>query len=224
MANERMDADFMVSNEKTVDYTAQNIYLTGNTFGDKTKNVWLIFHGIGYLSKYFMKYFDSLDPEENYLVIPQAPSKYYLKNDYKYVGASWLTKENTQMEIDNVLRYLDAVFEAENILPSVNLVVFGFSQGVSIASRWLAHTKVRCKELILYAGGIPNELTPKDFDFIDWNFTSIKMVYGSQDAYLLPERLKLEKTKIEKLFKGHAQLVTFEGGHEMKPELLPTLI
>ena len=70
----------MSNKEKTVSYTTQNTYLTQNKLGPKTKNVWLVFHGIGYLSRYFVKYFNGLDPEENYIIVPQAPSKYYLKN------------------------------------------------------------------------------------------------------------------------------------------------
>src|SRR5690606_30980184 len=94
----------MSQDEKTVAYTTENIYLTLNTITAKTKNVWLVFHGIGYLSRYFVNYFKDMDPTENYIIVPQAPSKYYLKDEYKYVGASWLTKENTAMEIQNVFR------------------------------------------------------------------------------------------------------------------------
>ena len=214
----------MVSQERSVSYKTENIYLTLNTLTSKTKNVWLAFHGIGYLSRYFSKYFDGLDATENYIIIPQAPSKYYLDNQYKYVGASWLTREYTNLEIANVLNYVDAVFEAEKIPADLNLILFGFSQGVSIATRWLVHRKIQCKSLILFAGGIPNELTKADFDFLDWNRTSVKIVYGNRDRYLNEERMKKERVKAETLFQGHAEMVVFDGAHEMKPEMLPSLI
>ena len=83
----------------------ENTYETLNDFTDETKNVWIVFHGIGYLSKYFLKYFDELNPLDNYIIAPQAPSKYYLNSSYKHVGASWLTKENTETEINNNLNY-----------------------------------------------------------------------------------------------------------------------
>ena len=35
--------------------------------------------------------------------------------DYRKVGSSWLTKENTKIETGNVLRYVDAVVNAEDI-------------------------------------------------------------------------------------------------------------
>lgn len=214
----------MSNTEKTVTYTTENTYLTQNELTPKTKNVWLVFHGIGYLSRYFVKYFNGLDAEEDYIIVPQAPSKYYLKNEYKYVGASWLTKENTQTEIKNVLNYIDAVLEAEEIPENVNLMLFGFSQGVSVATRWLASKKANCKLVALYAGGIPNELTAKDFEFLDFDSTDIKIIYGDQDQYLTPDRLKSEKVKIDKLFKGYAETITFKGGHEVKPEIIEGLI
>ncbi|MDF0716475.1 esterase [Muricauda sp. 334s03] len=214
----------MSNTEKTVTYTTENTYLTHNELTPKTKNVWLVFHGIGYLSRYFVKYFNGLDAEKNYIIVPQAPSKYYLKNEYKYVGASWLTKENTATEIKNVLNYIDAVLEAENLPENVNLMLFGFSQGVSVATRWLASKKANCKLVTLYAGGIPNELTTDDFGFLDYDATTIKIIYGDQDQYLTPDRLEGEKIKIDKLFQGNAETVTFKGGHEVKPEIIEGLI
>jgi predicted esterase len=210
--------------EKTVTYSTENTYLTQNELTSKTKNVWLIFHGIGYLSRYFVKYFEGLDTEENYLIVPQAPSKYYLKNEYKYVGASWLTKENTAIEVNNVLNYIDAVLEAEHIPEHVNLILFGFSQGVSVATRWLAGKKFRCKLVVLYAGGIPNELTASDFNFLDFTTTQIKIIYGDQDEFLTPDRLKGEKVKIDSLFQGLAEIITFKGGHDVKPEIIEKLL
>lgn len=209
--------------EKTVTYTSQNTYLTQNQLTSKTKNVWLVFHGIGYLSRYFVKYFNGLDPEENYIIVPQAPSKYYLKNEYKYVGASWLTKENTAIEVTNVLNYIDAVLNGENIPKNVNLVLFGFSQGVSVATRWLAKKKPNCRLVALYAGGVPNELKPEDFDFMDFESTKIKIVYGDEDEFLTPDRLKGEKIKIDLLFQNKAETQVFNGGHEVKPEIIESL-
>ena len=124
--------------KKTVGYTTVNSYETLNRLSAKPTHIWVVFHGIGYVSRYFLKYCKTLDPETNYVVAPQAPAKYYLNDSYRYVGASWLTKEDTHQEITNVNRYLDAVFENEQWPANARLVVFGFSQGVSIALRWLA--------------------------------------------------------------------------------------
>ena len=210
--------------EKQVSYNTTNTYETLNTLSKKTKNIWIVLHGIGYLSRYFIKYFDELNPEENYIIAPQAPSKYYLKNEYKHVGASWLTKENTSTETKNVVFYLNAVLKAEKIPEDCKLLIFGFSQGVSIASRWVASEKIKCDSLVLYAGGIPDELTSEEFTFLEKNNTQVTVLAGDKDEYINEERLKKESKKIEILFHGRAKQIIFDGGHEVKKELIHQLI
>ena len=210
--------------EKQVVYKTTNTYETLNVLSEKTKNIWIVLHGIGYLSKYFVKYFEELNPEENYIIAPQAPSKYYLKNEYRHVGASWLTKENTLTETQNVITYLNAVRAAENFPEQCRFLVFGFSQGVSIVARWVATEKIKCDDLVLYAGGIPNELTPENFSFLKENNTQVTVLVGDRDQYITEERLKQESEKIQKLFHGRAKQIIFEGGHEVKKELIHKLI
>ncbi|MEJ2113731.1 MAG: esterase, partial [Flavobacteriaceae bacterium] len=139
----------MNSTEKEISYNITNTYSTLNTITAKTNNVWFVCHGIDYLSRYFLKYFKDLDPAENYIIAPQASSKHYLGNNYKHVGASWLTKENTVAEIDNVMRNFDAIFEAEHIPRNANLIVLGYSQGVSVALRYIAKRKLKCSHLVM---------------------------------------------------------------------------
>jgi predicted esterase len=153
----------MTSKEKKVTYTIANSYSTLNELTENTKRVWIVFHGIGHLSTYFLRYFNELPSEENYIVAPQAQSKYYLNNSYTHVGACWLTKNNTKEGIDNVLHYIDTVYKNEEIPEHCELIVLGFSQGVSIAARWVAKRKINCKHLVLYAGSLPQELTQSDF-------------------------------------------------------------
>ncbi len=214
----------MDSQEKQVSYTTTNTYETLNELTDKTQNIWIVLHGIGFLSRYFLKYFDELPPEENYIIAPQAPSKYYLKNEYRHVGASWLTKENTSLETENVIAYLDAVLDSEKLPEGKQFILFGFSQGVSIATRWLAKRQLHCDHLVLYAGGIPNELTAHNFHFLQSNKIKVTVLVGNKDEYLTEDRLKEESKKIDSLFHGKAEQRIFEGGHELKKELINQLI
>lgn len=204
-----------MSIKKDVIYTSKNTYSTLNSFTEKTKNVWIAFHGLGYLSHYFINYFKTLNPEENYIVVPQAPSKYYQDKTFTHVGASWLTRVDTEMEIENVLNYVDAVFEKESIREIPNLVVMGYSQGVSIASRWVARRKIACDKLILHSGGIPNELKPTDFDFLPQQ-TPVIYLYGNKDPYITEARKTEEELKGNKLFGNRLKIEVFEGVHEVR--------
>ncbi len=208
--------------EKQVSYETVNSYSTLNNYTEKTKNVWVVFHGIGYLSRYFLKYFKDLDPEENYIIAPQAPSKYYLSNEYRHVGASWLTKEHTEAEIENVLNYLEEVYTAEALQNKPNLILLGYSQGVSVATRWVARNKVECSQLVLCSGGLPPELSPEDFQFL--TKTRVKMIYGTKDEYLNEEKLKIEHKRAKLLFKDKLEITSFEGGHEMNVQIIKKLV
>jgi len=211
----------MNSTEKEIYYTINNSYSTLNKYTSDTKNVWFVCHGMGYLSRYFLKYFKGLDPVQNYIIAPQAQSKYYISPKFKHVGASWLTKENTTKETDNIMTYFDAIFEYENISDAKNLIVLGYSQGVSVAMRYVAKRQLQCAQLVLHSGGIPKELKKKDFEFFKGQ---TKLIYGTQDEYLNDERMALEFSKANALFNDNLQIIPFEGPHVVNIDLIQNLI
>ncbi|WP_010230727.1 alpha/beta hydrolase [Gillisia marina] len=212
----------MNTTEKQVSYKITNTYTTLNERTSKTKNLWIVFHGIGYLSKYFLKYFKGLDAKENYIIAPQAASKYYLNGKYTHVGASWFTKDNTQQEVENAMNYLDEVFQAEDLYSETNLIVLGYSQGVSVATRWVSKRKINCSQLILCSGGLPKELKPEDFNHLIES--KVTMIYGSNDPYMDEKRLKNEQIHALKLFPDNLSIIPFEGVHEMKPSIIESLV
>ena len=213
----------MNTSEKEVFYTTTNSYATLNKLTNKTKNVWFVCHGIGYLSRYFLKYFDQLNADENYIIAPQAQSKYYLDSQYKHVGASWLTKENTIKETENVMCYFDAVLEAENISSDMNVIILGYSQGVSVVTRYVAKRKFRCDQMVLLSGGIPKELDNHDFKFLEGK-TKVSLIYGIQDEYLNEEFMVDARKRFYKLFGNTASIITFDGKHEVKKEAINQII
>ena len=208
-------------NEKEVSYTTSNSYSTLHERSEKTKNVWVVFHGIGYLSRYFLKYFRHLNHEENYLIAPQAPSKYYLNGKYEHVGSSWATRENTEAEMHNVMSYLDEIYEKEGLKNAKNLILFGYSQGVSVASRWVARRKLNPAQLILHSGRIPQEIEPQDLQHLQKCRTSF--VYGTEDPFINKDFLQTEKERLKMLFPEGLQFLPFDGGHEVNKELIQKL-
>ena len=210
--------------EKEISYQTTNSYSTLNQLTSKTKNVWFVCHGMGYLSRYFINYFKELNTDENYIIAPQAQSKYYIPPKLKHVGASWLTKENTLKETENVVRYFDAVFESEAIPNHLKLIVLGYSQGVSVALRYIAKRKIHCSQIVIMSGGIPKELVAEDFNFLSTT-TKLSMCYGTNDEYLDEDRILNEKNRVFELF-GHLDLkiIPFEGTHEVKTELINNVV
>ena len=208
----------MGASEKRVSYQNTNSYSSLNSLTENTKNVWFACHGLGYLSRYFIRYFDHLDEVENYIVSPQAPSKYYQGKDFRHVGANWLTRENTQEDTKNLLNYLDAVFENEGISGDKKLILFGYSQGVSVVTRWMASRKIEADALVVHSGGIPKELVPKDFEFL--KETKVFLLYGTEDEYLTENRIAEETERAKSLFGKNLKILPFEGKHEVSRELI----
>ncbi|MFT7050349.1 MAG: putative esterase [Psychroserpens sp.] len=211
----------MNSTEKEISYHISNSYSTLNELTSLTKNVWFVCHGMGYLSKYFLKYFKDLNPIENYIIAPQAQSKYYITPKFKHVGASWLTRENTKMETNNIIAYFDSIFKHEQITQDKNLIILGYSQGVSVAMRYIAKRQLQCSQLVLLSGGIPKELKKEDFRFFKGK---TKLIYGINDEYLQKERMTQEQQKAEMLFGNKLEIIPFEGVHEVNTEIINQLV
>ncbi|MFP4845907.1 alpha/beta hydrolase [Winogradskyella sp. PE311] len=212
----------MNTQEKEITYNTSNSYSTLNTLTERTKTVWLVCHGMGYLSRYFLRYFKDLNTDENYIIAPQAPNKYYIQPKM-HVGANWLTRDETEAGMENILNYFDAIFESENIPNNLNLIVFGYSQGVSVAMRYIAKRQLQCSQLVLHSGGIPKELLAKDFEYLS-NSTKVTLIYGTDDQYLDEERLKLESKRATELFGNKVMVRPFEGKHVVNVNYINDLV
>lgn len=207
--------------KKKISYTTENSYHTQGQYDKKTDTVWIVFHGMGYLSKYFIRYFKEL-PSSHYVICPQAPSKYYQGTQFKHVGASWLTREDTKVETTNVINYVDAVFNSEIPTTPKKLIILGYSQGVSIATRWIATRKIQCDHLILHSGGIPVELKQEDFSYMN-NNTKVTYLYGDRDQYITKARKTEEHLKGTKLFGEKLETIVFKGTHEVNTMYINSL-
>src|SRR5690625_1013675 len=211
-----------MSLEKNSFLPSKSTYKTLNSLTDKTQNIWMVFHGMGYLSRYFIRYFKVLDPETNYIIAPQAPSKYYQDKTFKHVGASWLTRENTKLETENVLAFVQSVWKQEiKNAYDYRVFVLGYSQGVSIATRWIAKQKIDCHQLILHSGGIPEELKREDFEHLSKD-CKVLYLYGDKDPYITEARKTEEQVKGDKLL-HEIKIEVLDGKHEVYPEIFPSL-
>jgi len=212
----------MNSQEKEISYISTNSYSTLNTLTERTKTVWLVCHGMGYMSRYFLKYFKGLNAEDNYIIAPQAPSKFYIQPKM-HVGANWLTRDNTEAGMENIVNYIDAVLEVEKIPEGVHLIVFGYSQGVSVAMRYMAKRQLQCDQLVLHSGGIPKELTAKDYKYLSKD-TKVKLMYGTEDEYLDEQRIVLESARATDLFGDKVSFMPFKGTHVVNVEFIEKLV
>ena len=208
-----------MSMEKEVSFKTNKTYSTLNTI-DKNQNIWFACHGIGQLSHYFLNNFLNIPKEKNYIIAPQAPSKYYHSTQTKRVGACWLTKENTQIEQHNIFRYFDEILNQEK--PVIPNIFMGFSQGVSVMLRYLVYKKLNVNDIVIMSGKIPEELKESDFNFLSKK-TKVWLSYGLSDPLLNNKLIDIEINKSRQLFGKRLNIMAFDGKHEIDQELILNL-
>jgi len=199
-------------------------YHTLGASAAEAEEVWFVLHGYGQLSAHFIRHFAAIDDGRRRFIAPEALSRCYLRLGEPRIGAVWMTREDRLHEIEDYVRYLDAlygqVFE-EIDRDAVTVQVLGFSQGTATATRWLALGNARIDHLILWAGDVANDL---DLDAHRDAFARARpvMVVGTEDQYITPERMAQEEARL----KTHAipyTLHTFEGDHRLDAETLRRL-
>jgi len=207
-------------NEQYLDVSLKASFYTQNELTEKTKRIWLVFHGYGQLSRYLIRKFKGLDPEGNYIIAPQGLSKFYLEGFSGRVGASWMTKEDRLTDIENQFRYVDAVLDQHQIdWEKHQLVYFGFSQGVATMCRYAAHSKLPFQKMILWAGTFPPDLERSDFGFLTGN-EKASYYTGFQDPFFKPGMKEEQLSRIQNAMALEANVIEFEGKHEVLADLV----
>jgi len=193
------------------------------------REVWFVLHGHGQLAGYFIRHFAVLADGTRMVVAPEALNRFYLEHTswegsgQARVGATWMTREDRLFEIDDYIRYLDALRHDVHVKlggRDVRVVLLGFSQGVATAFRWAAHGRVRPDLLVAWAGTIPAELDENTIAPL--RETRVVRVLGDHDEMAAPDVVAAEDERFARLALD-AELVRFDGGHELNAEVLRSL-
>lgn len=179
--------------------------------------MWFVLHGYGQLAARFLRHFAPLDDGTRLIVAPEGLSRFYLTEDpaERRVGATWMTKEDRLAEIEDYVRYLDAVYE--DCMRSINraqikITVLGFSQGATTACRWTALGASTIDRLIVWGGEVPPDVElPRS--------VRVSLVYGSRDEYFTPKVITATETRLRAREVPY-DLVPFDGGHEIDASVL----
>ena len=210
--------------------TARYYVVGGTESDDGVRDLWIVCHGYGQLAGTFVAPFEKLATAWRRIVAPEALSRFYLDATRKpgdaepRVGATWMTREDREREIDDQVSYLDAL--VDRVRPGrggrgVRLRVLGFSQGVATVVRWVDRGRVRADEIILWAGSFP-----PDVDLVAFaariGTAPVVLVVGTRDE--LAPWAAADVTVGRLVDAGvAARLVTFHGGHRLDDATLASL-
>lgn len=185
---------------------------------EHANDVWFVCHGYGQLAARFLERFRALESPERCIVAPEALSRFYLSESpaERRVGASWMTKEDRLHEIEDYVRYLDAVYT--QVSPARKRVTaFGFSQGTATVCRWATLGSSRIDRLILWGGEVP-----PDLDLERLRVTKLTLVYGTRDEFFTPKVVAANETRLRDRAVPY-ELMSFAGGHAIDEETLKRL-
>lgn len=193
-------------------------YFTLGTLHSKTPAVWLVCHGYGQLASYFIRHFQPLTEAGHYVIAPEGLSRFYLQGFSGRVGASWMTKEDRQTDIDNYVQYLSDVYQAATNGTDIPLHLLGFSQGVATISRWALLSGVPFQQLVLWAGVFPPDL-PIELPTAVLTKRKVSVVYGTSDPFL--EQARIEEQLLLLKSRGITpEVISFDGKHEISESVL----
>jgi len=193
--------------------------------------VWIVCHGHGQLARRFLSRFLPLERADRLFVAPEALSRFYLEPPRVGanaatvpVGASWMTAEDRECEIQDYVNYLDRLHdEIFSVVDrsKVRLWVLGFSQGTATVARRVSRGNADPDRVVLYAGLLPAE---RDADGAARlaRRSPLTIVLGTNDQFAKPELVAAQEARLKELGVRHTT-IRFEGGHEIVPEMLMRL-
>lgn len=183
---------------------------------------WLILHGYGMLAQGILHWFRGAERAGRVLIAPEGLSRFYteLGDSRRAVGASWTTREDLSNELQDQHEYLEQAID--ELLPQApSLQVHGFSQGVSVGSRWCVRTAKRVTRLVCWAGTIPEEVAADDLKRV-LRHEPLHLVVGDRDSRVPPAKVEADESRL-----GAAALAVklhrFAGGHWVDEGVLAEL-
>lgn len=195
-----------------------------------SQQVWFVMHGYGQLAQYFIKKFKLLQHKDVCVIAPEGLSRFYLEDiptrvagGSNRVGATWMTKENREMDIENYINYLQAIYDIELMgKANAHVTLLGFSQGAATATRWAISNRLKFNRFVLWAGMFPPDMNFETGKNVLGN-KEVVTVYGASDPFITVERKEEMKMLCERLQVAPKQIL-FEGGHDINDEALQQLI
>jgi predicted esterase len=205
----------------TVSRTARYYLLGDPATADE---VWFVLHGYSQLAAGFLRWFEPATMPRRLIVAPEGLSRaYFEERGARRVGASWMTREDREAEIEDYIRYLDQV--ADEVIgalpPEPRVEVHGFSQGCATAARWAAFGRHALNRLVLWGGTVPPDL---DLERLHATLRGapLLLLVGERDRFVRDEQVRHEQARL--LGVGmEVEVRVFDGGHAVDRTALEAL-
>ena len=198
--------------QKTARYFTQGNKSTAST-------LLIALPGYGQLAEYFINKFHSLD-ESFYVVVPEGLHRFYLKGASGRVGASWMTKVDREVDIQDNMVYLDNLMNEFKNESFKHTILLGFSQGGATAARYSYMHNHNIDHLIIWASVFPPDIS------IEQEINSTKAIgkyfaLGNEDEFFTPDQ---QNEVIDFMANKDYACFHFNGKHDIHEETLKIIL
>ena len=161
--------------------------------------IWFVLHGYNQLAHRFLRYFRPIHQGARCIVSAEGLHRQYIDHAARTVGASWMTSEDRQTDIEDYVAYLDRlharVLDRGGYPPNIRIVALGFSQGVHTLCRWLAFGAARIDRAVLWG-----ETVPPDLDLAKHGgalaAADLQLVVGDDDEFFGAEAVAANEARL----------------------------
>jgi predicted esterase len=201
----------------------------------QVRDLWVVCHGFGQLAADFAVFFRGFEDDSRLILVPEGLSKFYLDTRPGHTGASkvgalWLTREDREAEISDIVGYLDALYEralkelaAHGVeRDQIRVHVLGFSQGGPAVSRWAARGAAVIDRLIPWAHAIPQDVNLRALGERRPGLR-IEVVYGTRDRFIGEDAVEEQRAVLESSGVPY-NMRSFNGGHVLNLVVLRELM
>jgi predicted esterase len=206
-----------------IEVTKSARYFTWGQPGDHIKNVWYVLHGYGQLAENFISKFASIVNDTVLVVAPEALHRYYTHGNSGKVGASWMTREERESDVQDYIKYLDKLcHQISASCKGANINILGFSQGAATAARWVGYGNVNAANIVFWGGLFPPDMN-WDVTGYKWKIQQVTVLIGDEDEYYKAQEFRSYYEPFLKRFKK-AQFISYKGKHTIYDNVLKELI
>jgi predicted esterase len=199
-----------------IEVTTHGRYLVEAASEGTGRGLLVGFHGYGEPAEVMLERLTGLPGSKRWTIVSIQGLHRFYRGRGDQVVASWMTRQDRELAIDDNLKYVAAVVAARARESSVILpVVFaGFSQGVAMAFRAACMSAEKVAAVVAVGGDIPPELTDEQLG----RLPAALLARGATDEWYTPAKWESDKARL-RTAGVEVIAVGFDGGHEWHPDV-----
>lgn len=190
------------------------------------QDLWIVCHGYGQLAARFLQDFEGVAAAGRLIVAPEGLHRFYLDPPpapagSRRVGATWMTREDRDTDIQDYCAYLDDVVKHVVTIAGARpqqIRALGFSQGAATVFRWATFGETEIGQLILWAGEVPPD-ADMQFAARRLRATSIVLTHGTDDELIPDAVLRRDRAALD-LAEIAYETRAYQGAHHLDATLL----